>query len=572
MPQANKIVIIGGVAGGASVAARARRLSEDTQIIIIERGSFVSYANCGLPFHISGEIPNREDLLVQTPEGLKNRFNLDVRIQSEALSIDRERKELTVRNLVTDETYQETYDDLVLAPGAEAMAPPIPGIDREGHFALRMIPDMDKVIAWNQNTKPRHATVIGAGFIGLEMVEQLTHMGIKVSLVEARSQVLGAIDADMAFWAQHQLTDRDIDVRLDQRVMSFEEPTADETAAASVLVFEDGSRLPTDLVILSMGIKPEVKLARDADLEIGSLGGIRVNHHMRTQDPHIWAVGDAIEVRNPVSREWASIPLAGPANRQGRVAADNIMGRPTSYRGTWGTSIVRVFDITLASTGLTEQQLTTAGISYESVHVHPLSHVGYYPGAEVLDMKLLFSIEDGTIYGAQVVGKETAARRLEVLATAIQGGMTVDDVAQLELCYAPAFGAPKDPVNLLAMAARNVVKGDVEIAQWYEIDEFDEDTVLIDVRSDEEHQTCRIPGSIHIPLDQLRDRLYELDPDKKYVVHCFSGQRSYFAYRMLRLRGFSVRNLTGGIRSWQAAHPDAERHEPANIEANALAT
>ncbi len=571
MTQANKIVIIGGVAGGASVAARARRLSEDTEIIIIERGSFVSYANCGLPFHISGEIPNREDLLVQTPEGLKNRFNLDVRIQSEALSIDRENKELTIQNLVTGETYQETYDDLVLAPGAEPMLPPIPGIDREGHFALRMIPDMDKVIAWNQSTKPRHATVIGAGFIGLEMVEQLTELGIKVSLVEAQSQVLGAIDADMAFWAQHQLTDRNIDILLNQRVVGFEEPTPEESAEASVLVFEDGTRLPTDLVILSMGIKPEVKLAREAGLEIGSLGGIRVNHHMRTQDPHIWAVGDAIEVRNPISREWASIPLAGPANRQGRVAADNIMGRPTSYRGTWGTSIVRVFDITLASTGLTENQLTKAGISYEAVHVHPLTHVGYYPGAEVLDMKLLFSIEDGTIYGAQVVGKETAARRLEVLATAIQGGMTVDDVAQLELCYAPAFGAPKDPVNLLAMAARNVVKGDVEIAQWYEIDEFDEDTVLIDVRSEEEHQNCRIPGSIHIPLDQLRDRLDELDPGKKYVVHCFSGQRSYFAYRMLRLRGFSVRNLTGGIRSWQAAHPDAERHEPAHIEASALA-
>ena len=571
MTQANKIVIIGGVAGGASVAARARRLSEDTEIIIIERGSFVSYANCGLPFHISGEIPNRDDLMVQTPEGLKNRFNLDVRIQSEALSIDRDNKELTIQNLDTGETYQETYDDLVLAPGAEAMLPPIPGIDREGHFALRMIPDMDKVIAWNQSTKPRHATVIGAGFIGLEMVEQLTELGIKVSLVEAQSQILGAIDADMAFWAQHQLTDRNIDILLNQRVVGFEEPTPEESAEASVLVFEDGTRLPTDLVILSMGIKPEVKLAREAGLEIGSLGGIRVNHHMRTQDPHIWAVGDAIEVRNPISREWASIPLAGPANRQGRVAADNIMGRPTSYRGTWGTSIVRVFDITLASTGLTENQLIKAGISYEAVHVHPLTHVGYYPGAEVLDMKLLFSIEDGTIYGAQVVGKETAARRLEVLATAIQGGMTVDDVAQLELCYAPAFGAPKDPVNLLAMAARNVVKGDVEIAQWYEIDEFDEDTVLIDVRSEEEHQNCRIPGSIHIPLDQLRDRLDELDPGKKYVVHCFSGQRSYFAYRMLRLRGFSVRNLTGGIRSWQAAHPDAERHEPAHIEASALA-
>jgi len=566
-----KVIIVGGVAGGASVAARARRLSEDAHIIVIERGSFVSYANCGLPFHISGEIPERESLLVQTPQGLRNRFNLDVRTESEALRIDRDDKTLTIKNLVTGETYDETYDDLVLAPGAQPLSFPIPGIGRAGHFALRAIPDMDAIIAWNGDVTPRNATVVGAGYVGLEVAEQLTHMGMSVTVIEARSQALAVIDEDMAFWAQRHLEDHGVDVRLDTLVTSFEDPAEGEEAAASVVVCNDGSRIPADLVVLSMGVKPEVTLATDAGLAIGDFGGIRVNQHMRTTDEHIWAVGDAIEVRNPITREWSLIALAGPANRQGRVAADNVMGRPATYRGTYGTSIVRVFDLTIASTGLNEDALKRGGIAYEAVHVHPLSHVGYYPGAEILDMKLLFSVGDGTIYGAQVVGKETVARRLDVLATAIQGGMTVDDVAQLELCYAPAYGAPKDPVNLLAMAARNVVNGDVDIAQWYEIDDLDDNTVVLDVRSADERDASSIPGSIHIPLDELRDRVDELDKSRPIIVHCFSGQRSYFAQRMLALNGFTVRNLAGGIRSWQAAHPDRERHEPDAHHVSALA-
>ncbi len=566
-----KIIVVGGVAGGASVAARARRLSEEAHIIVVERGRFVSYANCGLPFHISGEIENRESLLVQTPEGLRNRFDLDVRTRSEAVSIDRETRHIEIRNLETDEVYSERYDDLVLAPGAAPLSPPIPGIDRVGHFALRSIPDMDAVIEWNNRVRPRHATVVGAGYIGLEMVEQLTHLGMSITLIEAAPQILGAVDEDMAFWPHRQLEDRNIDVRISTMVVGFEEPTEAEDGRASTVVLSDGSRLPTDLVILSIGVKPEVELARSAGVDVGELGGIRVNQHMRTSDAHIWAVGDAIEVRNPVTHDWTLLPLAGPANRQGRVAADNIMGRPSRYRGTWGTSVVRVFDLTIAATGLNERQLQRAGISFESVHAHPLSHVGYYPGAELLDMKLVFSAEDGTIYGAQVVGDESAARRIDVLATAIQGGLSVDDVAQLELCYAPAYGAPKDPVNLLAMAARNVVNDDVSIAQWHEVDDLGDDVVLLDVRSSEEREASAIPGSIHIPLDELRDRLDELDTTKQFIVHCFSGQRSYFAYRMLRLRGFNVRNLTGGIRSWQAAHPDRDRRKPAPEHISALA-
>lgn len=571
MRASKKVIIVGGVAGGASVAARARRLSEDAHIIVIERGSFVSYANCGLPFHISGEIPERESLLVQTPQGLRNRFNLDVRTESEALRIDRDNKTLAIKNLVTGETYDETYDDLVLAPGAQPLSFPIPGIGRAGHFTLRAIPDMDAIIAWNGDVTPRNATVVGAGYVGLEVAEQLSHMGMSVTVIEARSQVMAVIDEDMAFWAQRQLEDHGVDVRLDTMVTSFEDPADGEEAAASVVVCNDGSRIPADLVVLSMGVKPEVTLATDAGLAIGDFGGIRVNQHMRTTDEHIWAVGDAIEVRNPITREWSLIALAGPANRQGRVAADNVMGRPATYRGTYGTSIVRVFDLTIASTGLNEDALKRGGIAYEAVHVHPLSHVGYYPGAEILDMKLLFSVGDGTIYGAQVVGKETVARRLDVLATAIQGSMTVDDVAQLELCYAPAYGAPKDPVNLLAMAARNVVNGDVNIAQWYEIDDLDDNTVVLDVRSSDERDASSIPGSIHIPLDELRDRVDELDKSRPIIVHCFSGQRSYFAQRMLTLNGFNVRNLAGGIRSWQAAHPDRERHEPDAHHVSALA-
>lgn len=571
MTKPKKIIIVGGVAGGASVAARARRLSEEAHIIVVERGSFVSYANCGLPFHISGEIEKRESLLVQTPEGLKNRFNLDVRTLSDALSIDRENKQVKIRNLVTDEVYVESYDDLVLAPGANVLRPPIPGLDRDGHFPLRWIPDMDAIINWNNTVEPRHATVVGAGFIGLEMVEQLTHIGMSVTVVEAAPQVLGVIDEDMAFWVQRQLEDHGIDVRVDSKVVGFEEPSVNEDAAASTVVLADGSRIPSDLVILSIGVKPEVDLARDCGLDVGDLGGIRVNQHMRTSDPHIWAVGDAIEVRNPVTQDWTLIPLAGPANRQGRIAADNVMGRASRYRGTWGTSVVRVFDLTVASTGLNERLLNQAGIAFETVHAHPLSHVGYYPGAELLDMKLVFSAEDGTIYGAQVVGDESAARRLDVLATAIQGGLSVDDVAQLELCYAPAYGGPKDAVNLVAMAARNVVMNDVDIAQWHEVDHLGDDEVLIDVRSSEERSASSIPGSTHIPLDELRGRLEELDRRKRFIVHCFSGQRSYFASRMLRLHDFEVRNLTGGIRTWQSAHPDRERHRPAAEHISGLA-
>ena len=554
MQETKKVIIIGGVAGGASVAARLRRLSENVEIIMLQRGRYVSFANCGLPYHIGGEIEHRDQLLIQTPKGLHDRFNIDVRTETEALSIDRENKLLTIKNLKTNEVYQESYDDLVLSPGAAPIAPPIPGIDLPGHYALRTIGDMDKIMGWNEKVQPNKVAVIGGGFIGLEMVEQLTHLGMEVSLVEAQDQVLPPVDAEIALRVENELKDKHVSVYLNSKVVAFEAPNAEENAKASVLVFENGTRLEADLVILSMGVRPEVSLIQEAGLEVGAFGGIRVNNHMRTADPSIWAVGDAVETRCPVTGDWALIPLAGPANRQGRTAADNIMGRATRYRGTWGTSVVRVFDLTIACTGLNEKQLQQAGVGYEAVQVHPYSHVTYYPNADMLLVKLLFSPEDGTIYGAQIIGKDSVERRLDVLATAIQGGLSVDDVAHLELSYAPAFGSPKDPVNYAAMVARNVVNGDISITQAKDVDLSDAEAFILDVSSPSEYENQSIPNAINIPLDELRNRLDELPRDKEITIYCFSGQRSYFAYRMLSLNGFRAKNLSGGIRSWSIAH------------------
>lgn len=555
MIQTRKIIIVGGVAGGASVAARLRRLSEDVEIIIIERGSHVSFANCGLPYHIGGEITHRDQLLIQTPKGLYDRFNIEVRIETEVTHIDRTNKTLQITDLNTNESYQETYDQLVLSPGAEPLMPPLKGIHRPGHFALRNINDMDNIMQWNEQIQPKRAVVIGGGFIGLEMVEQLTRLGMHISLVEAQNQVLAPTDPDIAKWVEDELTANQIDVYLNNKVVAFEDPIDEENSKASTLVFEDGQRLAADLVILSMGVRPETAIVKEAGLAVGELGGIRVNDHMRTDDPNIWAVGDAIEVRHPVSKDWALIPLAGPANRQGRTAADNILGRATRYRGTWGTSVVRVFDQTIACTGLNEKQLQRAGMAYEAVHVHPFSHVTYYPNAHMLLIKLLFSPEDGKIYGAQIVGKDSVERRLDVLAAAIQGGMTVDDVAHLELSYAPAFGSPKDPVNIAAMVARNVINGDMRIAHVDEVASSDSSTIILDVSSPGEHANMSIPNSVNIPLNELRNRLSELPKEKRIIVYCFSGQRSYFAYRMLYLNGFDVHNLSGGIRNWKSQQP-----------------
>ena len=549
-----RILIVGGVAGGASAAARARRLSEEAEILVFERGPHVSFANCGLPYFVSGEIRKSKDLVLQTPEELHARFNLDVRVNTEAVRIDRNENILEVRDLKTGEVAKEPYDALLLSPGASAIKPPIPGIDSPGHFTLRTVPDTLAISTWITIHQAKRAVVVGGGYIGMEITEQLTRRGLTVSVVEEMPQVVGIFDVEMATYLHRELLSNGTDLHLSDSVVAFDSPKQGEQAAASVVFLKSGARLPADIVILAIGVRPEVELARLAGLEIGELGGIRVDNRLRTSDPHIWAVGDAIEVRHIVTGEWALIALAGPANRQGRIAADNILGRDSCYEGTLGTSIVRLFDITAAATGANERMLGKVGIDYQSVHLHPNSHAGYYPGSSPIALKVLFAPESGKILGAQAVGRDGVDKRMDILATSIKAGMTVSDLAQLELSYAPPFGSAKDPVNLAGMIAENVIAGDLAQAQWDEVEHLDDNvTLLLDVRQPEEWDAGRIPGAVHIPLPELRNRLCELPLDREIVVYCQSGQRSYYACRILTQYGFRCRNLSGAYLTWSAA-------------------
>jgi NADPH-dependent 2,4-dienoyl-CoA reductase/sulfur reductase-like enzyme/rhodanese-related sulfurtransferase len=549
-----RIIVVGGVAGGASAAARARRLCEDCEIVVFERGPHVSFANCGLPYFVGGEIAEQDSLLVQTPQSLKARFNLDVRVNTEVIAIDRAARQVKVRELTTTTESEEPYDALVLSTGASPLKPPIPGIDRPNHFTVRNIPDVEKIMAWSKDCQRCRAVVVGGGYIGLEMAEQLQRRGFAVTVVEALPQVMAPLDPEMAAWLHREIRANGIALHLNDPVAAFEAPTEKEPARASIVVLKSGARLPADSVILGLGVKPEVGLARTARLEIGERGGIRVNEHLQTSDPHIWAVGDAIEVRDAVTGQWALVPLAGPASRQGRIAADNIFGRPSRYEGTWGTAILRLFNLTAACTGANEKTLRRLNIPFEAIHLHPNSHAGYYPGAEPIALKILFAPDIGKLLGAQAVGHEGVDKRVDVLATALKAGMTVHDLAELELAYAPPYGSAKDPVNLAGMAAQNVLAGDVAVAQWSEIGALDPQTVLLlDVRRDDERAKGSIPGSIHIPLDQLRSRMDELPHDREIVVYCQSGQRSYYAARILTQHGYRVRNLTGSYRTWKTA-------------------
>jgi NADPH-dependent 2,4-dienoyl-CoA reductase/sulfur reductase-like enzyme/rhodanese-related sulfurtransferase len=549
-----RVIIVGGVAGGASAAARARRLCENCEIIVFERGPHVSFANCGLPYFVGGEIAEQDSLLVQTPQSLKSRFNLDVRVNTEVIAIDRAAQRVKVRELTTGRESEEAYDALVLSTGASPLKPPIPGIDRPNHFTVRNIPDVEKIMAWSKDCQRCRAVVVGGGYIGLEMAEQLQRRGFGVTVVEALQQVMAPLDPEMAAWLHQELRANNVTLHLNDPVAAFETPTQKEPARASIVVLKSGTRLPADSVILGLGVKPESGLARNAGLEIGKRGGIRVNEHLQTSDPHVWAVGDAIEVRDAVTGQWALVPLAGPANRQGRIAADNIFGRPSHYEGTWGTAILRLFNLTAGCTGANEKTLRRLEIAFQAIHLHPNSHAGYYPGAEPIALKILFAPDTGKLLGAQAVGHEGVDKRIDVLATALKAGMTVNDLAELELAYAPPYGSAKDPVNLAGMAAQNVLAGDVAVAQWSEIGALDPQTMLLlDVRRDDERAKGFLPGSIHIPLDQLRSRLSELPRDREIVAYCQSGQRSYYATRILAQHGFRVRNLTGSYRTWKTA-------------------
>ena len=540
-----RILIVGGVAGGASCATRARRLDEDAEIILFERGPHVSFANCGLPYYVGEVIREEASLLVADAEGLRSRFNLDARVRHEVTAIDRQASEVEVRDLATGRRYRERYDALVLAPGAAPIRPPLPGIDLPGIFTLRGIPDSRDIRNWIEQKKARSAVVVGAGFIGLEMVENLARRGLRVTVVEMTRQVLPPLDAEMAVPVQAHLAEQGVALALGDAVAGFEPGAAGQLTVRT----KSGAAYEGDLVILAIGVRPETGLARAAGLEIGPRGGIRVDAQMRTSDPAIWGVGDAVEVRDFVTGQPALIPLAGPANRQGRIAADVICGRDSTFRGSQGTAICGVLGLAIGMTGASEKGLKRAGIAgFETVYLHPAQHAGYYPGAKPMRLKLVFRKSDGLILGAQAVGIEGVDKRIDVIAMAIQKGGTVFDLEEAELCYAPQFGSAKDPVNLAGMAAANGARSDVALALWEELDR--EDLLLLDVRDADEFGQGHIKGARNIALPELRRRLSELPPLREILVYCASGQRSYYACRLLAQHGYRTRNLSGGYKTY----------------------
>ncbi len=534
------IVIIGGVAGGASCAARLRRMDESAEIIVLERGPYASFANCGLPYHIGGVIDNEGDLLVAKEPLFKERFAIDLRTRHEVVLIDREARELEVRDLAADLTYRQRYDALVLSPGAAPLRPPLPGIDLPGIFTLRNIPDTRQINEWIARHAAKSAVIVGGGFIGLEMAENLKHLGLAVTVVEMLPQVMPPIDAEMVTPVHEYLTARDIVLALGSAVAGF----AEKDGHLEVLT-KDGAAHPADIVILAIGVRPETTLAKAAGLELGERGGIRVDEQMRSSDPNIFAVGDAVEVRDRITGAWTLLALAGPANRQGRIAADAICGRDVAFHGTQGTAICGIFDLAVASTGASEKVLQRAGITgYEKIYLHAGSHAGYYPGAEKIHLKLIFRTMDGLILGAQASGLAGVDKRIDVIAMAIQKGATVYDLEEAELCYAPQFGSAKDPINFAGMIAANHLRGDDPVVHWQspQLADFD----LLDVRDPDEFAAGHAPGARNIPLNSLRASLGELPNERPIAVYCAVGGRAHNAVRLLRQHGYNASNLSGG--------------------------
>jgi NADPH-dependent 2,4-dienoyl-CoA reductase/sulfur reductase-like enzyme/rhodanese-related sulfurtransferase len=545
-----RVVIVGGVAGGATCAARLRRQDEDAEILVLERGPYVSFANCGLPYYVGNVIQEESKLLLASPTLFRERFNIEVRTRNEVLAIDRTASTVLVRDLEKGREYSEPYDALVLSPGASPIRPPWPGIDLPGIFTLRTVPDSREIRHWIEEKKTRKAVVVGGGFIGLEMAENLAHRGIAVTIVELASQVMPPLDPEMAEYAKQRLESRGVTLALADAVSEFGQGNNGNLMVHT----KSGKTYEADLVVLAIGVRPETALARVAGLELGERGGIRVDSQMRTSDLRIWAVGDAVEVRNHVTGQWELIPLAGPANRQGRVAADAICGRDAHFDGVQATAVCGFFGLTVALTGATEKSLHRAGmVDFESIYLHPGHHVGYYPGAQAIHLKLIFRKSDGMVLGAQAVGEEGVARRIDVIATAIQMKATVFDLEEDELCYAPQYGAAKDPVNMAGMIAANVVRGDAEIAPWNELNSTK--AFLLDVRQPSEFDAGSIPGSINIPLGLLRFRLGELPTDREIWVNCGVGQRAYYACRILSQHGLQARNLSGGYSTYRVLRP-----------------
>lgn len=545
-----RYLIVGGVAGGATVAARLRRLDEQAEIILFERGEFVSYANCGLPYYIGGTITDRSDLFVQTKAGFTKRFCVDVRVRHEVLSIDSARKLVRVVDLLSGKEYDERYDKLVLSPGAEPLRPAIEGIDSDKIFTLRSVPDTDKIKTYIQRRKVKRAVIVGGGFIGLEMAENLYMAGAEVFIVEMADQVMAPVDYSMAAIVHQHLLSKGIHLMLGNGVTRFED--RDEELCVSL---SDGKQLVADMALLSIGIRPENQLAKSAGLQLGERGGIVVNDYMQTSDPDIYALGDAAEIKNLVTGKPVMIPLAGPANKQGRIVANNIVfGNKSVYRGAMGTSIAKVFDLTVAAVGMNAKQLKKANIPYMESYTHGASHAGYYPGGAMLSVKILFEPDNGRLLGAQVVGQKGVDKRIEMLAQTIQRAGTVYDLAELEHAYAPPYASAKDPVNMAGFVAENILQGLCRIITWREVSSLGEHVLKIDVRTPKEYQAGTIPGFVNIPLDELRNHLDELPKERPIVVTCAVGLRGYLASRILLQHGFTdVRNLSGGYRTWNIA-------------------
>jgi len=552
-----KVIIVGGVAGGASCAARLRRLDEKAEIVMVERGPYVSYANCGLPYHVGGVIKRESSLLVANEELFRAQFAIDVRTGCEAIEISPQQKAVQLRDVATGDVTTHSYDKLVLSPGAASVRPPLPGIDLPGIFHVRTVPDARQIREWIERGSPfltgmdrysgfqtvrpkTRAVVVGGGFIGLEMVENLVHRGFDVTLVEMLDQVLPPVDVEHARVVEGYLKRHGVHLALADGVAAFKQ------AANGALEVEtkSGKIYPADIVILALGVRPDSTLARTAGLAIGERGGIRVDDQMRTSDPDIFAVGDAVEVRDFVTGEWSLIALAGPANRQGRIAADVIAGRVSRYRGTQGTSIVGLFGATIAWTGVSEKALRRRGdTDYEKIYLYPNSHAGYYPGAKPIAMKVLFRKSDGRLLGAQALGEDNVDKRISALAMAIQMGATIHDLEEAELCYAPPFGSAKDPVNFAGMVAADVLRGDMPLVHWTDA----ADGLLLDVREPTELAVENVPEALNIPIGQLRARLGELPRDRAIHVICRSGQRAYIATRILLQNGFTARTISGGM-------------------------
>ena len=539
-----KTIIIGGVAGGATAAARLRRLDEKAEIIILERGEYVSFANCGLPYYIGGVITDREDLTLQTPESFKARFNIDVRVLNEAVKISPDTKTVTVKNLHTGETYEEAYDNLILSMGAEPIRPNIEGADGSNVFTLRNIPDTLKIKNYINTAKPRSAVVIGGGYIGVEMAENLAQAGLKVAIVELADHLIAPLDFDMAADVHRYIKSKGIYLHLSNGVKAIN---------GNTVILQNGE-ITADMIIMSVGVRPETAIAKECGIELNQRGSIIVNNKMQTNIPNIYAVGDAVEVEDFITKKPAFIPLAGPANKQGRIAADNIAGYESVYTGTQGSAVLKLFDMTVATTGLNEKSATAAGIDYDKTYTYSASHATYYPGAAQMSIKALWDKRTLKIIGAQIVGFDGVDKRMDALATAIRFGAKITDLTTLELCYAPPFGSAKDPVNMLGFVAENIVSGKLKQFFWHDVENLPRDgsVFLLDTRTPFEVMQGKIDGFVNIPLDELRERIDEIPKDKPVYVHCHSGLRSYLACRILIGNGYDCYNLAGGWRLYES--------------------